>query len=980
MYSFSDSPLNVKNIWEDHPSIWGSNDIFDLDYDDIKKHIHVHELNHTVKPFFSKFAKLKSSDLVQIKRPAVRTKRADEPRATRTFGCVRDGCRGLAIEDLLDRGWQMRFRAAEVNDTFKNINYRVTFLLTDTTHLTVMQKNRPDLYDKIYHDYEGKCYLSALDGGDAIGGNKGQQVLVKEEYVNLSPYGCSFNQMAIVPATYRLYKKKECQQLLALGRSDDRTWILKPETGSQGSGITFHSEVSSIINKVPKFFPCKNHRWKATERYLVQEYIEKPLLLKKSKFDVRVYMLIASSSPWLVFYHEGYLRRSLAEYEPRSKDRRVYLTNTHFQSMKKGFKLSDHIWPFHMMQAHLSEFKRTGPHYVETILNPYIKKVAKFIFHTAKDKFLKRKGTFHVFGLDFMIDANLHPWFIEANGYPGFTWSINFDSRSMVEEMFQLAQQVHENPRFYTLMRPGDRFGSWEMIYSELFSQRENLHYDACQEFRYNRGYSKPLKLAERKFAKFSGKGITQFKSQFAEINRAKMIAAEKQLFVANGCTRDKTRFSTISYYLNNQEECESFSSLSSEEKDWWVAKTESGTKLVEKKDFEEVFGNCEDISANSGGDFIVQKLIPNRFLIDNKWWDFKAHFVIVQANPLLVFYARGDVVSSKISVDSDGVKVHKKKEKKAAEPEAKAEFTADQLLADLKEELNIEVRIPQEENSEDDALIARIGGFDLTETKEEQWAPNPEDIISGLSWEIGQEVMSYDEMQELVAKQIIVGPHYFDSVFDPFAKRVAAMEIEALVSAGHISSINGTYQVFEMEFILDESLRIVHTSTRGVTADHIKDDTRTQINSLINEAQTFPTAFIRMEYGDSYGNWRLIYSEMNKHQKLNEFQTEKNNVCDNFRRNLQVQKGSLYKNSWLANYAEKRHAANKRELNKYIQNKWNVCKYKASRELMSSCIRNTISYRYKIYIQKEGIEYQDGYVENRIRDLIAKREAERSK
>ena len=43
----------------------------------------------------------------------------------------------------------------------------------------------------------------------------------------------------------------------------------------------------------------------------------------------------------------------------------------------------------------------------------------------------------------------------------------------------------------------------------------------------------------------------------------------------------------------------------------------------------------------------------------------------------------------------------------------------------------------------------------------------------------------------------------------------------------------------------------------------------------------------------------------------------------------------------------------------------------------MSSCIRNTISYRYKIYIQKEKIEYQDGYVENRIRDLIARREAE---
>ena len=108
---------------------------------------------------------LKSSELVQIKRPAVRKMRPDEPRATRTFGCVRDGCRGLAIEDMLDRGWQMRFRASMRNDTFKDINYRVTILMSDTTYLNKMRKERPDLLKRMYETYEGKCYLTVFDGG-----------------------------------------------------------------------------------------------------------------------------------------------------------------------------------------------------------------------------------------------------------------------------------------------------------------------------------------------------------------------------------------------------------------------------------------------------------------------------------------------------------------------------------------------------------------------------------------------------------------------------------------------------------------------------------------------------------------------------------------------------------------------------------------------------------------------------------------------
>lgn len=54
---------------------------------------------------------------------------------------------------------------------------------------------------------------------------------------------------------------------------------------------------------------------------IVQKYMPNPLLLKgTNKFDFRVYVLVASTNPLIVFYRDGLIRVSLKNYDIKSTD------------------------------------------------------------------------------------------------------------------------------------------------------------------------------------------------------------------------------------------------------------------------------------------------------------------------------------------------------------------------------------------------------------------------------------------------------------------------------------------------------------------------------------------------------------------------------------------------------------------------------------------------------------------------------------
>ena len=68
--------------------------------------------------------------------------------------------------------------------------------------------------------------------------------------------------------------------------------------------------------------------------WVIQKYIEKPLLYKDRKFDIRVWA-IATNHQDFYFYNEGYLRTTSTEYALDNNDEYTHLTNNCLQIKNK---------------------------------------------------------------------------------------------------------------------------------------------------------------------------------------------------------------------------------------------------------------------------------------------------------------------------------------------------------------------------------------------------------------------------------------------------------------------------------------------------------------------------------------------------------------------------------------------------------------------------------------------------------------------
>lgn len=131
----------------------------------------------------------------------------------------------------------------------------------------------------------------------------------------------------VLPADYNMFVEEYRKFPLS-------TWIMKPCGKSQGAGIFLINKLSKL-KKWSREAKGPFHPQIAKESYVISRYIDNPLLIGGKKFDLRLYVLVASFRPLKAYlFKQGFCRFCTVKYDTSVTEldnMYVHLTNVSVQ-------------------------------------------------------------------------------------------------------------------------------------------------------------------------------------------------------------------------------------------------------------------------------------------------------------------------------------------------------------------------------------------------------------------------------------------------------------------------------------------------------------------------------------------------------------------------------------------------------------------------------------------------------------------------
>ncbi|XP_077299177.1 tubulin glycylase 3A-like isoform X2 [Arctopsyche grandis] len=238
-------------------------------------------------------------------------------------------------------------------------------------------------------------------------------------------------------------------------------WIVKPGNKCRGRGIQLMNNLKDIVGIVN--FPLA-----AKTRYVVQKYIENPLIIYNTKFDIRQWFLITSSQPLTIWmYKDSYLRFSSQLFNLTNYHESVHLTNNAIQSKYKNHNQRDkalpdeNMWDCHTFKTYLRQIGKSG--IWEDKIYPGMRECLIGTMLACQDTMDRRLNSFELYGADFMLTEDFTPWLIEINSSPDLAPTTSVTARlcpQCLEDITKVVIDRKSNPDANT--------GMFELIYKQV--------------------------------------------------------------------------------------------------------------------------------------------------------------------------------------------------------------------------------------------------------------------------------------------------------------------------------------------------------------------------------------------------------------------------------------------------------------------------------------------------------------------------------
>lgn len=326
--------------------------------------------------------------------------------------------------------WSPALKASELAALNQSKGYRKVSDVSGGRTQFVWCQYRSSLGDFAQYACKGRAaLLNHFDGNAALVSKRGlAQCLEAAGHSHVAPWtrvvsremlAQASSGSAATSAASAIVEEEVFQQQ----QEREAVFILKPGHGSnRGAGIVVVQGAAAAIEALHAAAAAP--RSQRCQAWVVQRYIERPLLVDQRKFDIRCYALLtfnarlqgserrdnsSSSGGWRLYLHQrAYLRTSSRKYtlgKGNLGDRMVHLTNDAVQSKGASYGALEAA-----NKLSLSDFavaigtngEQKVAHYWEGI-----KAITQTTVASALGR-LNPKGRdkcFELFGLDFMVDA-----------------------------------------------------------------------------------------------------------------------------------------------------------------------------------------------------------------------------------------------------------------------------------------------------------------------------------------------------------------------------------------------------------------------------------------------------------------------------------------------------------------------------------------------------------------------------------------------